>query len=991
MNSYSQSTQPNWSQPQQPPLNRIINGNEPSITGKMNNLNISSDCPPTSISSQQQYSLPQPILSGEFNTPLTAQSKLPNPIPPFTGQPDPNFHYQNTYPKENVPLQSTYLNQPNMNAGSGQNLHSSSGQQLNTQRKQYVGNMRNNSTGQPFPMQPPPPQYHGGPPVVDQFMTNPQQHFSQPTMPTAYPQVPMKHAEPIHGSYPPGQYNPGSMPPQQPRRLDPDQMPNPIQVMAENQRSFIGPFITNQAGLVPPLVTTKCITHDQGNSGPKFIRSSMYNVPATADMMKQTAVPFAINISPFAKTLEGEITPPVVNFGEIGPIRCIRCKCYMSPNMQFIDAGRRFYCLLCKATTEVPQEYFQHLDHTGQRVDKFERPELILGSYEFMATRDYCRNNKPPNPPALLFLIDVSYNNIKSGLVHLLCAEMKNVIKNLPIDEGMQQSLMKIGFITYNNTVHFYNVKKNLALPQMLVVGDIQEMFMPLLDGFLCDAKESESVIDLLMEQIPAMFSDTRETETVLLPAIQAGLEALKSLECAGKLLVFHSSLPIADAPGKLKNRDDRNILGTDKEKNVLAPQSNVYNNLGQECVQNGCSVDLFIFNNSYIDLATIGQVCRLTGGEVYKYTYFQADIDGKRFISDLKKNISNLVAFDVVMRVRTSTGIRPTDFYGNLFMSNTTDIEIAAINCNQSISIEIKHDDKLSPEENVYIQVAVLYTASSGQRRLRILNLVLKICTQMADLFRCCDLDVIILHFAKQIMVKIADIAPKAIKEELENRCAQILACYRKNCASPTSAGQLILPECMKLLPLYASCLMKNDAIAGGSDMTCDDRAYAMQFVSVIDLPMSVSYFYPRLIPIHDVNPNDFGIPSAIRSSIEKMTDDGAYILENGIHMFVWLGLSLSPEFTQSVFGVPSTLQIDTDRCAIPVFENKLSHRIHSIIENIQIERPRCMRVTLIRQRDKLESVFKHFLTEDRGSNGSPSYVDYLCYLHKEIRSLLS
>lgn len=39
----------------------------------------------------------------------------------------------------------------------------------------------------------------------------------------------------------------------------------------------------------------------------------------------------------------------------------------------------------------VPQEYFQHLDHAGQRVDKYERPELVLGSYEFIATKEYCR------------------------------------------------------------------------------------------------------------------------------------------------------------------------------------------------------------------------------------------------------------------------------------------------------------------------------------------------------------------------------------------------------------------------------------------------------------------------------------------------------------------------------------------------------------------------------------------------------------------------
>lgn len=46
---------------------------------------------------------------------------------------------------------------------------------------------------------------------------------------------------------------------------------------------------------------------------------------------------------------------------------------------------------------------------------------------------------------------------------------------------------------------------------------------------------------------------------------------------------------------------------------------------------------------------------------------------------------------------------------------------------------------------------------------------------------------------------------------------------------------------------------------------------------------------------------------------------------------------------------------------------------------------------LTLVKQRDKLEVVFKHFLMEDRGADGSPSYVDFLCHMHKEIRNLLS
>jgi len=66
----------------------------------------------------------------------------------------------------------------------------------------------------------------------------------------------------------------------------------------------------------------------------------------------QTAVPFGIVVSPLARTLDEEYSPPIVNMGEIGPVRCNRCKAYMCPYMQFIDGGRRFHCLFCKATTE---------------------------------------------------------------------------------------------------------------------------------------------------------------------------------------------------------------------------------------------------------------------------------------------------------------------------------------------------------------------------------------------------------------------------------------------------------------------------------------------------------------------------------------------------------------------------------------------------------------------------------------------------------------
>merc|ERR1719309_1527330 len=289
--------------------------------------------------------------------------------------------------------------------------------------------------------------------------------------------------------------------------------------------------------------------------------------------------------------------------------------------------------------------------------------------------------------------------------------DVEEILKNLPVDTaaGLTETKMKVGFMTYDSKINFYNCNSLLAQPQQMTVGDVDDMFVPLAEGLMVDVSQSESVIDSLLQSIPAMFSETRETETILGPVIQAGKEAFKAAGMAGKLVVFHHNLPVATAPGKLKNRDDRKCLGTDKEKNVLLPQTKFYNDLGQECVSVGCSVDLFLFNNAYIDIATLSQVSRLTGGQVYKYTYFQADLDGHRFISDLRHNISRPVVFDAIMRVRTSTGVRPTDFFGAFYMANTTDMELASVGSDSAFTCEIKHDDKISDEEGVYIQALFL------------------------------------------------------------------------------------------------------------------------------------------------------------------------------------------------------------------------------------------------------------------------------------------
>lgn len=51
--------------------------------------------------------------------------------------------------------------------------------------------------------------------------------------------------------------------------------------------------------------------------------------------------------------------------------------------------------------------------------------------------------------------------------------------------------------------------------------------------------------------------------------------------------------------------------------------------------------------------------------------------------------------------------GIRPVDFLGNFYMTNSTEMIFGTIDADKSVSVELKHDDKLPNDSKGYIQVS--------------------------------------------------------------------------------------------------------------------------------------------------------------------------------------------------------------------------------------------------------------------------------------------
>ncbi len=67
-------------------------------------------------------------------------------------------------------------------------------------------------------------------------------------------------------------------------------------------------------------------------------------------------------------------------------------------------------------------------------------------------------------PPRFFFVIDVSTQAVQSGSLPVVCQAIKDSLDSLP-----GSSRTQIGFLTFDSSLHFYNLKSSLSQPQMLV------------------------------------------------------------------------------------------------------------------------------------------------------------------------------------------------------------------------------------------------------------------------------------------------------------------------------------------------------------------------------------------------------------------------------------------------------------------------------------------------------------------------------------------
>ncbi|CAL5353728.1 unnamed protein product [Camellia sinensis] len=722
------------------------------------------------------------------------------------------------------------------------------------------------------------------------------------------------------------------------------------------------------------------------NCSSRYLRLTTSAIPNSQSLVSRWHLPLGAVVCPLAEAPDGEEVP-IVNFAPTGIVRCRRCRTYVNPYVTFTDGGRKWRCNICVLLNDVSGDYFAHLDASGRRVDLNERPELSKGSVEFIAPAEYMV--RPPMPPRYFFLIDVSISAVRSGMLEVVAQTIKSCLDKLP---GCPRT--QIGFITFDSTIHFYNMKSSLTQPQMMVVSDLDDIFVPLPDDLLVNLSESRTVVDAFLDSLSSMFQDNVNVESAFGPALKAAFMVMGQL--GGKLLIFQNTLPSLGV-GRLRLRgDDLRVYGTDKEHVLRIPEDPFYKQMAADCTKCQIAVDVYAFSDKYTDIASLGTLAKYTGGQVYYYPSFHSAIHKEKLRHELARDLTRETAWEAVMRIRCGKGVRFTSYHGNFMLRSTDLLALPAVDCDKAYAMQLNLEETLLTTQTVYFQVALLYTSSSGERRIRVHTAAAPVVADLGEMHRQADTGSIVSLFCRLAIEKTLSYKLEEARNSVQQRIVKALREYRNLYAvQHRLVGRMIYPETLKFLPLYGLALCKSIALRGGyADAQLDERCAAGHAMMTLPVKRLLKLLYPNLVRIDEYlvkassMADEFNI-SRLPLMADSLDSRGLYVYDDGFRFVIWFGKMLSPDIAMNLLREDFATDFSKNQVTLCENDSEMSRKMMAVIKKFREIDPSYYQLChLVRQGEQPREGYFLLgnLVEDQ-TGGISGYLDWILHMHRQLQ----
>jgi protein transport protein SEC24 len=465
------------------------------------------------------------------------------------------------------------------------------------------------------------------------------------------------------------------------------------------------------------------------------------------------------------------------------------------------------------------------------------------------------------------------------------------------------------------------------------------------------------------------------------------------------------------------------------------------YKNLATKCVKDSIALDVIIHNRAGslhrgLELATLGELCKVTGG---KLSWITCEDWQQALFEELSRQALSYSGWDAVFKVRCSDGLQVKSFYpcGGLLVETlagaSPELELSCLMPNACIAIELEHRVGGIPKGRnmVFIQTALLYTTVSGKRRVRVSTLAIQSTTILNEIYRSVDFNTAA-SLLSRAAIQCLHVTNNSgnngdnpssrnkARQLLYQNCVNILASYRQyTSANSSPMGQLLLPEKMLQLPLYCMCMLKSSMLRPSNHRTIpgtqasilaptnDERAYyiyhlsqAMPSYATLMAHPNVFSIGPYLMGMDDDsvgvwqtpaevdNANGFvRMPHTIPPSIELLSDDGIYLIDDGLRFYLFVGRSVPDEIKNQVLGKQYQSSEVLQRLEPLLYQMRVyaSSTRGSESELRPMWAP-LVRVQQQQNQSALEAEVLSLMVAD-GNSGEKDYVDFLCAFHRRIR----
>ncbi|XP_015122923.1 protein transport protein Sec24B [Diachasma alloeum] len=726
----------------------------------------------------------------------------------------------------------------------------------------------------------------------------------------------------------------------------------------------------------PPKIGLQQEFLDSVNCSPEIFRCTLTKVPESNSLLQKSRLPLGILIHPF-KDLNHL---SVIQCSTI--VRCRACRTYINPFVYFVDS-KRWKCNLCYRVNELPEE-FQFDPVTKTYGDPSRRPEVKTSTIEFIAPSEYML--RPPQPAVYLFLLDVSRLAVESGYLNIVCQVISEELSKLPGDSRTQ-----VGFLAIDSAVHFFSMPDNVSQPHELIMLDVDDVFLPCPDNLIVNLREREELIRDLLAQLPTKFSGTHDTNSALGAGLQSAFKLMSAT--GGRVTVFQSCLPNI-GPGTLQSREDPNTRAS-KDVQHLNPATDFYKRLALDCSGQQIAVDLFLLNSQYSDLATLSGMCKFSGGCIYHIPLFRYNKPQHNDTLErmLRRYLTRKIGFEAVMRIRCTRGLSIHTFHGNFFVRSTDLLSLPNVNPDAGFGMQVSIEENLSDIQTVCFQAALLYTSSKGERRIRVHTLCLPVTASLTDILYSADQQCIIGLLSKMAVDRAQQSTLTDARDALINVAIDVLSTYK--ISQSALSGGLMAPMNLKLLPLYIIALLKFTAFRLGTSTRLDDRVYSMCQMKTLPLSQLIQTVYPDFYPIHalddtkntkDIDGKVCPQPPRLHLSAEKLDFRGAFLMDAGDRIFIYIGKNIDSQFCCNVLGVSAYSSIPEEMYELPELETVESQRLRNFVFSLQDEKPYHASIQIIRDDSHFRSLVIERLIEDR-CESALSYYEFLQHIKTQIK----